>query len=137
MPQPDLHTIVDDLGYVWVYEHGRIRLPEADAEAGNGYPCDSFENGIRLLIDYGYITASTSSDPNARQAQSVKQALIRCPACREVTRLCRCWIPSSAPQNGAQSVSGALHDAACEKLTGGASCYCLKRYWDGMESRDA
>jgi hypothetical protein len=37
-------------------------------------------------------------DPNARQAQSVKQALVRCPTCREVTRLCRCWIYRPMPR---------------------------------------
>jgi hypothetical protein len=63
-------------------------------------------------------------DPNARQAQSVKQALVRCPTCREVTRLCRCWIPPGAPQNGAGERTGykIVHRADCTYPQ--TSCWC-------------
>lgn len=51
--------VVDDLGFVWLFEDRKIRLPEADSDIGyeeNGYYCDSFEEGVQLLKEYGYIT---------------------------------------------------------------------------------
>ncbi len=48
--------ICDDLGVRWSYRGGKIRAVE-DHSKGGGYWCDSFEDGIRLLKEDGYITS--------------------------------------------------------------------------------
>lgn len=35
----------------------------------------------------------------------------------------------------AAAVADAQHDSQCERRQGAYSCYCLKRYWDGMEQQ--
>lgn len=61
-----LNEIQDDLGFWWLFEDGKIRLPEADADCTyeedgelyveNGYYCDSFAEGVAFLIKERYIT---------------------------------------------------------------------------------
>lgn len=62
----------DDLAHAWYYSpnEGKIKCVLADLEADseeerqeNGYCCDSFEHGISLLNEYGYITGE--DNPNA------------------------------------------------------------------------
>jgi hypothetical protein len=50
--------IRDDSGELWFFEDGRIRHLGSEwiAEDQNGYPCNSWEEGIRLLNEMGYIT---------------------------------------------------------------------------------
>jgi hypothetical protein len=48
-------TIIDDLGYTWRFNGERIVVDGDDSEDG-GYDCNSFEDGVRLLIEYEYIT---------------------------------------------------------------------------------
>ena len=48
--------VLDDLGYAWFFKDGRIQLEESADIPDNGYDCESLEDGIRLLNEYGYIT---------------------------------------------------------------------------------
>ena len=48
--------IRDDCGHAWYFDGERIRCVLADDTAGNGYHCDSLEDGIRLLNENGHIT---------------------------------------------------------------------------------
>jgi hypothetical protein len=48
------NLIKDDQGEYWTYSDNRIRCVGDDSEDG-GYECDSFEAGVRLLAEYGYI----------------------------------------------------------------------------------
>ena len=53
----------DDAGELWYFRDGKIRMIAAEIEAPNrtereenGYRCDSLEDGIECLIDYGYLS---------------------------------------------------------------------------------
>lgn len=48
------NLVKEDQDCYWVYGGGKIRCVGDDSEEG-GYTCSSFEDGIELLIDYGYI----------------------------------------------------------------------------------
>lgn len=63
--------IRDDLGHAWYFhpKEKRMRLVLADLEAdsreefeGNGYDCESLEDGIRLLNEMGYISGVEYDD---------------------------------------------------------------------------
>jgi len=52
----------DDGGELWYFRDGKIRMIAAEIESPNdaerqenGYWCDSLEDGIECLIDYGYL----------------------------------------------------------------------------------
>ena len=53
----------DDEGELWYFRDGKIRMIAAEVELSsnaereeNGYWCDSLEDGIERLIDYGYLS---------------------------------------------------------------------------------
>lgn len=48
------NLVKDDQDYYWVYGCGKIRCVGDDSEEG-GYWCSSFEEGIELLVGYGYM----------------------------------------------------------------------------------
>jgi hypothetical protein len=50
--------IRDDLGCAWYFdrEEEKIKCQEANHYPDNGYPCQSLEDGVDLLNQYGYIT---------------------------------------------------------------------------------
>ena len=64
MKKNQIAYIRDDNGHAWYFSDGKIRCvlaelattlsPEERKE--NGYYCDSFEEGVSLLNEYGYIT---------------------------------------------------------------------------------
>jgi len=70
----DFIYIHDDLGLAWYFQEdkdgqGRIKCVLADLDeivpAGeNGYHCDSLEEGIKLLNEYGYITGYEYDEDN-------------------------------------------------------------------------
>jgi len=66
MKMSDRIYVRDDLEHAWFFEDGRIRCVLAeldpDPENENGYPCDSLEDGIKLLNEYGYITGIEYND---------------------------------------------------------------------------
>lgn len=55
--------VYDDEGFAWYFREGKIRMVLAEAECEteeereeNGYYCDSLQDGIRVLKEFGYIT---------------------------------------------------------------------------------
>lgn len=69
----------DDLGHAWYYDGEKIRLVLADLEAKdpkefeeNGYYCDSLEEGIYLLNEFGYITGVEYDDHHAEDYFDLK-----------------------------------------------------------------
>lgn len=53
--------ISDDEGMKWYFGGRRIRLVSAEIEGEveieeNGYVCENFDAGVKLLREYGYIT---------------------------------------------------------------------------------
>ena len=48
------NLVKDENDQYWVYGGGKIRCVGDDSEDG-GYYCSSFEEGIKLLIEYGYM----------------------------------------------------------------------------------
>lgn len=46
--------IIDSNGVGWRYSNGKI-VADGDNTPGGGYYCSNFEEGIKLLIKYGYI----------------------------------------------------------------------------------
>lgn len=57
--------IRDDMGELWFLEGGRIRLVSGEREEYgeyNGYPVSSWEDAIKLLNNYGYITGDDIGD---------------------------------------------------------------------------
>ncbi len=53
--KPQRLYVRDDQGERWYFDGDRIRCV-GDASVDGGYACDSLEDGIRLLNQYGYIT---------------------------------------------------------------------------------
>lgn len=52
--------VLDNTGSFWYYDGEKIRLALADVEEPkdakeNGYFCDSFDEGLKVLIEGGYI----------------------------------------------------------------------------------
>jgi hypothetical protein len=59
MTKPKVISYIrDDLGHAWYFKRGKIRCVLADLELGkeNGYFCDSFEDGVAMLNEMGYIS---------------------------------------------------------------------------------
>ena len=53
--------VFDDLGNFWYFDGKKIRLALADVESPkdaeeNGYYCDNFQQGLKVLKDGGYIS---------------------------------------------------------------------------------
>lgn len=73
--------VVDDLGQTWRYTGSRMRVDGDDTGVKGGYLCDSFAAGVRLLIEYGYLTPPPSlehwrggSTPPPNQAPGVRRS---------------------------------------------------------------
>lgn len=60
--------IRDDYGHAWYFHDGRICCVlsdlDPDPENENGYACDTWEEGIRILNESGYITGFEADDYN-------------------------------------------------------------------------
>jgi hypothetical protein len=50
------NLVKDDNDQYWVYGGGNIRCVGDDSPDG-GYECDSFEDGMRVLVEDGYMDA--------------------------------------------------------------------------------
>lgn len=83
--------IRDDLGHAWYFDGEKIRLQLADLDPEfkeeNGYYCAGWEDGIRILNEFGYISgydepSGTSPEEyfelkaHAEGWQGIKQILI-------------------------------------------------------------
>jgi hypothetical protein len=55
------NLVRDSCGYYWAYGGGNIRTVGDDDEEG-GYPCESFKEGVKLLILYDFIDESEAVD---------------------------------------------------------------------------
>ncbi len=52
-----MNIIRDDLGTPWYYDEATAHIRcVADDTEGAGYDCASFEDGVRILNELGYLT---------------------------------------------------------------------------------
>lgn len=63
--------IRDDLGMAWSFDGERVynilaemEMQESEDAEQNGYPCESWDEAIQMLNEYGYITGFT--EPSGR-----------------------------------------------------------------------
>jgi hypothetical protein len=69
--EDNMKSIIDDSGYSWHYYKGKIRI-QGSKGAEQGYYCDSFEDGVKMLKHYGYISDKTNKTLKVETCQFIR-----------------------------------------------------------------